>query len=194
MLALEGIYQQLLIDMVQIQNEYYMPLLCVGLVVTAFTLIMYLFKNKTKHKKTESINSSINSMHSSSKHHSKYVKSPSLSSVQSSHLTTSKSTYNLPLHDINNNSSQSSSLNNNNNQQQQSLNNHSSSAPQSTILTNNKTSLHHSFSSSLLERTNIPNQKYRKQDPNTRYDDDGTRYQCVSIPYRINKETNKVFI
>jgi len=30
-----------------------------------------------------------------------------------------------------------------------------------------------------------PNQKYRKQDPETRYDDDGTRYQCVSIPYRI---------
>eukprot|EP00486_Rosalina_sp_Unknown_P014585 CAMPEP_0201581784 /NCGR_PEP_ID=MMETSP0190_2-20130828/75309_1 /ASSEMBLY_ACC=CAM_ASM_000263 /TAXON_ID=37353 /ORGANISM="Rosalina sp." /LENGTH=177 /DNA_ID=CAMNT_0048020451 /DNA_START=175 /DNA_END=705 /DNA_ORIENTATION=+ len=56
------------------------------------------------------------------------------------------------------------------------------------------TSLPRNMSTSLLERTNIPNQKYRKQDPETRYDDDGTRYQCVSIPYRINKETNKVEI
>lgn len=34
-------------------------------------------------------------------------------------------------------------------------------------------------------RDNPPNQIYRKQDPQTRYDDDGTRYQCVAIPYRI---------
>lgn len=31
----------------------------------------------------------------------------------------------------------------------------------------------------------VPNQIHRKQDPQTRYDEDGTRYQCVSIPYRI---------
>eukprot|EP00483_Globobulimina_turgida_P002270 UN02272 len=30
--------------------------------------------------------------------------------------------------------------------------------------------------------------KYRKQDPETRYDEDGTRYQCVAIPYRINND------
>merc|ERR1719471_1349884 len=32
---------------------------------------------------------------------------------------------------------------------------------------------------------NSPNQLHRKKDPQTRYDEDGTRYQCVSIPYRI---------
>ena len=37
-------------------------------------------------------------------------------------------------------------------------------------------------------------QIHRKQDPETRYDDDGTRYQCVSIPYRVNRETNCVQI
>mmetsp|Transcript_4455 Transcript_4455/g.7449 ORF Transcript_4455/g.7449 Transcript_4455/m.7449 type:complete len:296 (-) Transcript_4455:159-1046(-) len=51
-----------------------------------------------------------------------------------------------------------------------------------------------SSSSSLMERsTSIPNQKYRKQDPETKYDDDGTRYQCCSIPYRITAD-NKVEI
>eukprot|EP00483_Globobulimina_turgida_P000603 UN00603 len=39
----------------------------------------------------------------------------------------------------------------------------------------------------------IANQKYRKRDPQTRYDDDGTRYQCVAIPYRITNN-NKVQI
>ncbi len=34
-----------------------------------------------------------------------------------------------------------------------------------------------------------PNQKYRKRDPQTRYDDDGTRYQCVAIPFRITNNS-----
>ena len=44
-------------------------------------------------------------------------------------------------------------------------------------------------------RDNPPNQIYRKQDPQTRYDDDGTRYQCVAVPYRIiNKSKVEIYM
>eukprot|EP01083_Nonionella_stella_P083550 231065_1 len=40
-----------------------------------------------------------------------------------------------------------------------------------------------------------PNQRFRKDDPDTRYDDDGTRYQCVSVPYRIvNNSKVEIFM
>jgi len=42
---------------------------------------------------------------------------------------------------------------------------------------------------------NLKNEKYRKEDPETRYDEDGTRYQCVSVPFRvINNEKVEIFM
>ena len=100
-------------------------------------------------------------------------------------LNTSKSQYNLQSHTKSQTPSHKKAA-------MSSLDKQVSCPSAQSTTSSSSSSLPHSFSTSLLVRTNIVNQKYRKQDPETRYDDDGTRYQCVSIPYRINPETNKV--
>lgn len=48
---------------------------------------------------------------------------------------------------------------------------------------------------SIQKNIDATNQLYRKGDPETRYDEDGTRYQCISIPYRIvNNSQVEIFM
>ena len=166
-----SLYQQLFYDMDDVEDQYYIPFRCkiyMGIILMA-SIVMYHHNHKNRQKKSNKSGPTSPTTHSSNK--------------------TSKSTYNL------NNDHHSHSPSSNISHPRSPLHPHSHShlsAHNNIDSAVPNSSLSHSFSTSILERTNIPNQKYRKQDPQTRYDDDGTRYQCVSVPYRINPETNKV--
>eukprot|EP01084_Bolivina_argentea_P206415 352446_1 len=122
---LQSVYDSLLNDMIEIQNEYYIPLILISLVVMA-SMLMYKKSNNTRFKSTENNN--------------KTIPSPIPPEYQYS------SSLSPPI--------------------------------------NNHTQYEYK----------PPNQKYRKHDPETRYDDDGTRYQCIAIPYRIINNKVEIFM
>jgi len=162
-------YQEFITDIIEMQSEYYVPLIFVGLIVMA-SVLMYKKQTQTKLPLNNLSNQqSVNSLHLNNPSKSSKSSKSSKPMIPSQHNINSLYTYNQ--HNIN------SITNNNNNNN------------------NNPSSCSSSFSSSLSMDGTKPNQKYRKQDPDTRYDDDGTRYQCVAVPYRIvNHSKVEVFM
>mmetsp|Transcript_59476 Transcript_59476/g.53556 ORF Transcript_59476/g.53556 Transcript_59476/m.53556 type:complete len:348 (-) Transcript_59476:356-1399(-) len=182
-----SLYQQLFSEDIPMEDSYHMPFKCkiyMG-VILMVSIILYQKTRPSSNKKSNKSGSTSPSG-TSTRYNNPSSFNPSITSVNGS-----KSTYNLEHTSHPQSLSKPQSPPHNNNPTMHGLNKQCS-CPSHT--SSSSSSLPHSFSTSLLERTNIPNQKYRKQDPDTRYDDDGTRYQCVSIPYRINPETNKVEI
>lgn len=132
----QSLYHAIIVDMLEFQNEYYVPFLFVGIVlITAAFVYHQRVRNNNKRTTTKTGPSSLPASSSSSSlstylRPSVNLKPPAVSSPSASFISSSPS---------------------------------------------------------------ASNQLYRKDDYDTRYDTDGTRYQCVSVPFRLTQE-NKVEI
>eukprot|EP00484_Ammonia_sp_Unknown_P011206 CAMPEP_0197076436 /NCGR_PEP_ID=MMETSP1384-20130603/212111_1 /TAXON_ID=29189 /ORGANISM="Ammonia sp." /LENGTH=333 /DNA_ID=CAMNT_0042515293 /DNA_START=49 /DNA_END=1051 /DNA_ORIENTATION=- len=164
----QSLYHAIIVDMLEFQNEYYVPFLFVGIVlITAAFVYHQRVRNNNKRTTTKTGPSSLPASSSSSSlttylRPSVNLKPPAVSSPSASFISSSPSASNQLYRPA--------------------------------ALLNLKPPAVSSPSASFISSSpSASNQLYRKDDYETRYDTDGTRYQCVSVPFRLTQE-NKVEI